>query len=90
MVLIDPVSRSCDISAVAGELRQQGGQRLRLGLQRGKSRGLRLAQLRVVLQGALIDGHQIRSRSGVHHARHKANRSTSRFMKYPFWASLDR
>ncbi len=73
VVFCDPVSRSRDINAVAGQLRQQGGQRLGLGLQGGQAGGLSLAQLRVVLQGALIDGQQIRRRMRRFAATHKAN-----------------
>ena len=61
--------------AVARQLRQQRRQGLRLGLQGGQTRRLGLAQLRIVLQGALIDGEQIRGREPAFAQRYKAKSS---------------
>ena len=49
--------------AAAGDLRQQGGERLRLGFQGGEAVGFGFAQLGVVLQGPLIDREEVRGRN---------------------------
>ena len=63
---LDQVRRSLVVfladGAVRRQLRQQRGERLRLRFERGQTIGFGLSELRIVLQGALIDGQQVRRR----------------------------
>jgi len=49
----------------SGNLRKQCGERLRFRLEGGEAIRFGLAQLRIVLQGALIDRYQIGRRNGM-------------------------
>ena len=51
--------------AAARDLRQQGGNRLGLGFERGETGRLGFLQLGIVLQRPLVDREQIRRRRGT-------------------------